>query len=242
MKPKYYLPIALASLVLATNVTAQDEYREHSVTFSCTLSTEAPEQFKENENGYKASRKIATEKLSNKEILEALADEGVISNIKGWSIKILTLGNGNIEGVFLTKKDTTPIDITEFFEFDIYFALEAYTEQSKEKNGDETYESTSRIYGTGSLNVYIGDFSTDTLCIVKISGEDHYEEDDGDVVEDVSVTEDASFEKIVGEAYDGDEAFGVIEGSVRAGDGKETDLELYLEVDSVTELTTELQS
>jgi hypothetical protein len=223
MKAKYILPAAIASLALVANVQGTQEYREHDVTVSYTLHTESSEQFKETGNGYKASQKIVTKKFSNKELLEALVDEGVISDIKGWSIKVLTRGLGEIEGIFLTRKNAASINITAYTEFDIFFALEEYKEQFNEnKNGDEKYAKTSRILGTGYLDFFIGDFSTDTISLVKIQGKETYREKNGNVDEDSQITTKISFEKTVGEAYDGEEPYGVIEGSIKVGDGKKT--------------------
>ena len=229
MKAKSPLRLAIAALALgaslqANAVNGNGEYREHNVTVALKLFTESDEQFKETNNGFKASQNIVSEKISNTEVLEALVEEGVIDEINGWSIKVLTYGAGEIVGIYLTKKNEDPVDVSDYFEYDVFFALQEYKEKLKENNqGDETYEKTSNILGTGYLDLFIGDFNTDTFSIVKLAARESFKED-GDDIESEAVTKKASFEKIVGEAYEDEEPFGVIEGSIKAGEGKQTDL------------------
>jgi hypothetical protein len=227
MKATTPLKVALSSLALAAYGHANglnQEYREHNVTVALELSTEDDGKFKETNNGFKSSRKIVKEKISNKQVLEALVEEGVIGEIKGWSIKVLTKGSGKIAGFFLTKKNHDPLDISELFEYDIYFAIEEYKEMFKETGKGEKYENVFNILGTGYLDLFIGDFSTDTCSIVKVSSKESYKEQEGES-ESAAFIKNAAFVNIVGEAYDDEEPFGVIEGSIKAGEGKKTDLE-----------------
>ncbi|MFZ9936137.1 MAG: hypothetical protein ACO3JG_03665 [Luteolibacter sp.] len=229
MKATSPLCVAAASIALAANVEANGfsgDYREHNVTIALKLSMEADQNYQETQNGYKASQKIVTEKVSNRQILEALREEGVIDDIKGWKIKALTSGAGNVVGIFLTKKNEDPIDVSEFCDLKIHYVLEAYAERLKENNqGDDDYEKKFNILGTGSLDISIGDFRTDTCGIVKLAAKESYKEDGEDFVS-MSVTKKASLENIVGEALEEDEPFGVIEGSMKAGEGRATDLEM----------------
>lgn len=228
MKAPLPLKVALTSLALAIHGQANgltQEYREHNVTVALKLSTEEDEKFEETNNkGFKASQKIVTQKISNKQLLEALVEEEVIDDIQGWSIKALTYGSGEIAGFFLTKKNHDPIDISEAFEYDVSLALEEYKEQLKETGKGEKYENDFKILGTGYLNLVIGDFSTDTRCIVKVSAKEEYKEE-GESSQSAAFVKTAAFENIVGEAYEDEEPFGVIEGSVKAGKGKKTDIE-----------------
>jgi hypothetical protein len=153
-------------------------------------------------------------------------EEDVIDDIKGWSIKVLTYGSSKITGFFLTKKNNDPIDVSEYFDYDVFFSLEEYKETLKETDKGEKYENVFDILGTGYLDLLIGDFTTETNCLVNVSGKELYKEQEVKVEsESAAWIKKASFEKIVGEAYDDEEPFGVIEGSVNAGEGKETDLE-----------------
>jgi hypothetical protein len=228
MKATTPLKVAIASLALAAYGHAngiEDEYREHNVTIALKLSTEGEEKFEENNNGFKASQKIVTQKISNKQLLEALVEEGVIDSIKGWSIKALTSGS-KIAGFFLVKKNHDPVDISEYFDYDVSFVLEQYKEKLKETDNVEKYENHYHILATGYFDLLIGDFSTETNCLVTVSGREYYKGQEVKVEsESAEWIKKAAFEKIVGEAYEDDEPFGVIEGSVKAGEGKKTDLE-----------------
>lgn len=63
--------------------------------------------------------KILTAKISNKEILEALVEEGVISSISDWSIVNVGSGKGVgrtyiRSGLYLSKKGVEPINVSEY--------------------------------------------------------------------------------------------------------------------------------
>jgi hypothetical protein len=220
---KAILPAAIASLALTAFVQASD-YREHNLTISLRISTQENEKFKETNNGYKASQRIVSERISNKEILEVLVDEGVIPEIRGWSLKVLTNGAGVIDGFYLTKKNHAAINVSAYFEYDIYFSIEAFKERFSENNsGKEKFDYDFNILGSGYLDIVIGDFYTDTCSLVTLIGRETSRKD-GSNVDSESVTRSASFENIVGEAYFDDEPYGIVVGFVKAVEGKKTDL------------------
>ncbi|MDF1712040.1 MAG: hypothetical protein P1U90_07350 [Akkermansiaceae bacterium] len=111
---------AVASFTMVgaiTQAAAQEaNARAHQLTTSLKIDVEGEEEVKNKDNGdSKWSQKVITQKVSNKEILEALVDAGVINDIKGWSIVLSSNDSAEVTGTWITKKKNTPINISEFF-------------------------------------------------------------------------------------------------------------------------------
>lgn len=71
---------------------------------------------------YESGAKIVTYRISNKEFLEALAEEeGLIDDIKGWSLIMLEVaGESN---AFITKKGIPPNNVPQYINVDQYLAI-----------------------------------------------------------------------------------------------------------------------
>lgn len=104
------------------------DYNEYSVdTYSGDTITKSTYTYEE-------GSKIATYKISNKEFLEALVEEGVIQNIFGWAL--VTVDADDVgSGTFITKKDAEPINVDQYL-YTEWGDVEAEAEQ----------ESTKEVY------------------------------------------------------------------------------------------------
>jgi len=122
MKTTLLLPIATAALLSVGNsfagISVALETYQHPLTVSLTLASQ------ENISMVRSKvrpQKLLTSRFSNKEMLEALLaeDAGIATamggSIKGWSIVLITNSEGDVVGTALTKKNTNPIDVTEYF-------------------------------------------------------------------------------------------------------------------------------
>jgi hypothetical protein len=98
-------------------------YNEYNIAKGSTLT-----------NVEEYGSKVQVSKISNKEILEALVEEEVISSIAGWSI--VKAGNSmnsarmSSDGFYLTKKGAQPINISEYIQL-YYAGADAVTANAK---------------------------------------------------------------------------------------------------------------
>lgn len=151
---KHLFPIAIASLSMmgasAQADLAEDNAREHKATISLKVSYEGGEDVTHKNNGdIHFSQKILTMKISNKEILQGLVEEGVIADIKGWSIIFITNDNAEVVGTYLTKKNNLPINITSYFSASSGPQIEAfkgkYIDSKDLESGTATYKSLASL-------------------------------------------------------------------------------------------------
>jgi len=61
---------------------------------------------------YEYGSKITTFRISNKEFLEVLVEEGVIPEIRGWAVVVVEADDEF--GIFIEKRGERPIDVSEF--------------------------------------------------------------------------------------------------------------------------------
>lgn len=94
------------------------DLNEHRVTVRLTRSTNSPLRERETRAGVNFSQRIITERISNAAILRIFRDDGVINNIRGWSIVMLTW-NGRPYGILLNKRGEAPIFVDDYFNIDI---------------------------------------------------------------------------------------------------------------------------
>ena len=97
--------------------------------------------------------KILAFKLSNKEFLELLVDQGVIASITGWSVKATYDEFADGPNLFITKDGVAPIFIGDFFEF--LAGADVFAQKSNEtirynSLGDETGYSISDAFKSKS--------------------------------------------------------------------------------------------
>jgi hypothetical protein len=106
---------------------------------------------------YEYGTKMVTEKISNKEILMYLVEEGAIESIVGYSLSLIYESDSEEEIRFvLTKKGTEPVDISEFLSIvdeelvDMSYvgvATESYKEVITRIGDNETVIETGRGNG-----------------------------------------------------------------------------------------------
>jgi len=137
MKIKLLLPTAIASMLSIGNafagMTAPVETYQHTLTYSLSLSSEERMGPVPMGKVISKSQKLMTTRFSNKEMLEALLeqDEDIAiamgGSIKGWSIILITNSEGDVLGTAITKKNKSPIDVTEYFGAEMGPAIQGIT-------------------------------------------------------------------------------------------------------------------
>jgi hypothetical protein len=219
MKLSYQLPIAIASVAIATsNISAAQprDGRIHNVTVSLEATFEGDYKTTakdETDDVYEESVKIVTEKISNKQVLEALVDAEVITDIKGYSIVMLTNSETNITGIYLRKNKVVMDNITEYFDAQIapMPPIEGYKGSYRNNKGQDLYQSTDETITIGSVGFDIGGLSFSAQGLVQLKTE--YTDDDGYETEFVKT---GSFSDLTGHV---NEAAVIITGGIKAGEG-----------------------
>jgi hypothetical protein len=219
MKLSYQLPIAIASVAIATsNISAAQapEGRIHNVTVSLEATFEGV--FKttakdETDDVYEESVKIVTEKISNKQVLEALKDDGLITEIKGYSIVMLTDSDADILGVWLRKDKELVENISGYFDADIAPVppIEGYKGSYKNNKGQNLYQSTDDTITLGSVGFEIAGLSFSAQGLVQLKTA--YTDDDGN---ETTFVKTGSFSDLTGPV---NEAPVIITGGIKAGEG-----------------------
>jgi hypothetical protein len=133
------------------------------------------------QSNYEYASKIEKYKISNRELLEAFKEEGVITDITGWSIKIVeTAYDGESDTgprFFLTKIGVPSVDVSR------YFALEGSADAETAKRSEITtykYNSegaeisnvrieTGTSASRSSLQITIGEIDNSTLRLFAIA-------------------------------------------------------------------------
>ena len=145
MKTKLFLPLCIATLVSIGNSLAQSsvvvESYQHSLTYALTLSSqENLSALRTVDISNKRSQKLITSRFSNKEMLQALLaqNEDIASamggTIRGWSIVLITNSNGDVLGTAITKRNSPPIDVTQYFRAQMGPAIRGITAQENSTN------------------------------------------------------------------------------------------------------------
>lgn len=115
---------------------------------------------------YEYGSKMLTYKISNKEILTDLMNEGVIDSIAGYSISFVSEDggdggeNGGANGFYITKKGEAPIHIDDYLSVDDEYGADVATDSYKEvetydyTKDTETYSVTGKGNGKTLVGVY----------------------------------------------------------------------------------------
>ena len=240
MKAKSILSLAFATLAIAaTNAhagaQAQMNARQHNLTVALSLAYEGDYSEKPNNNGFTESRKLLTEKISNKELLQAFLDEdGDVAfemgyTIKGWSIVLITDDDADIIGTYLVKKGMESIDVTDYFYAEAGPTIDGY--EGKYDLSKDLYTAKDQSVGLARLGIEIDDFATDLQGVLNVKSD--YTDDDEDEFEFITT---AAFTDLSGYFYvedeeDDDVGFaaveideesvdGVVTGTINAATGK----------------------
>ncbi|HVJ47046.1 MAG TPA: hypothetical protein VM511_11710 [Luteolibacter sp.] len=157
MKSVIYAGIGALALS-ASSVFAQGQVNQHNVTINLKVTFEGPEQYKETETSSKytetSKSKFVVGKFSNKEFLEALVEDGLISEIKGWSVVLLVDQDGDEISLFITKKNTSPIDVSDYLSYCPDFVVAEWDDKEVYySNGD--YERTQKWTERGKAKVWL---------------------------------------------------------------------------------------
>ena len=231
MKYRSFVYAGLAALTMASShAFAQDEAYEHGVTLTLTQYLEGAETVKTSVN---SSREVNTyksvflvRKFSNKQFLEALVDDGVISSISGWALKLLQTTDGDIIGLYIVKKNVNPIDVSSYVGFNTNEIVEEYNETETDfTNGNFTDKGTFNERGTASVFVNVPGLNVMTNGAYYSKHSYSYEDN---VVSEFETYDEkltsANIYNLVGvptpEEEEGDS---IVEGSVAVGSGKLVD-------------------
>lgn len=159
MKLKSAIYAGIGALALsASSVFAQGQVNQHNVTINLKVTFEGPVQYKTTESSSKdtwsSKSKFVVGKFSNKEFLEALVEDGLISDIKGWSVVLLVDQDGDPISLFITKKNTSPIDVSDYLDYDNDYVVSEWDYKEVEySNGD--YEETDKWTERGKSKVWL---------------------------------------------------------------------------------------
>lgn len=143
------------------------------------------DKYDKNENliqeNYEYVSKIDKYKISNKELLEAFQEDGVIPEIAGWSLKIVEVA-ANIESedgprFFLRKTGVPPIDVSSYFQLEGYADAEAAKQNAtvNYKYDSEGVETSRALTVTGtaasrsSLELTIGEIDNTMIRLYAIA-------------------------------------------------------------------------
>lgn len=224
MKPnKYILPIAIASLTMSAHRVqadlVQDNGRSHKLTVSLKAHFEGAKKYDEKSNGdVKFSQKILTQKISNKEILEGLVNEGVIADIKGWSLILVTNNDADIVGIYIEKKNNVPIDVTQYFSAGSESEIESNNGKHNAKKAMTTV--TTEKKSLGGIMFDIDDVMLEARGL--LTRRTDFSKDEELEVEEEFV-KDAKFSDMTGVFSDDaeeEEEEGLVTGSLKAAKGK----------------------
>ncbi|OYU46343.1 MAG: hypothetical protein CFE44_02595 [Burkholderiales bacterium PBB4] len=230
MTSKLLLAVTTAALAITGTASAQwigeGALYEHGLSINLQLVSEGAYTRNTSTNGnYTESQKIVTKKLSNKEILEALKQDGLISSITGWSIVLITNDEGEVVGTRINKKNTPSIDISEYFSANDKFSVQAYN--GRYVANKRVYQAVGQIVTLAEVEIDIDDFQATAQGVLNAnylaSGEDRMLTVSARGEKRISITEviqNATFTNLTGEFEDDsteDYVEGIVTGSVVAG-------------------------
>lgn len=188
MKTSLKIPIAIAAAALlgsAAPVMAQDaEYREHNLTVVLCVSWEGDTFESSKGNTFVEQSPIVWLRYSNREILRALVEEGVISSISGYSIVLYSnLFSGESETVALVKSGQAPIDISDWLDLETEECLVGYRTKSVEKSN--SWVSTTNYNSKCIAFLFVDAMGVffDARGILNSEGVYRFEEDEFDYYE-----------------------------------------------------------
>lgn len=231
MTSKLLLAATTAALAITGTVNAQwigdGALYEHGLSINLQLISEGAYSRTTSTNGnYTESQKILTKKLSNKEILEALKADGLITSITGWSIVLITNDDGEVVGTRINKRNTPSIDISDYFSAKEKFSVQAYN--GRYVANKRLYQAVGQSVTLAEVEIEIDDFQATAQGVLNAnyleSGEDRMVAVSarGDKrLSNTEIIQNATFTNLTGEFEDdGAEDFfveGIMTGSVVAG-------------------------
>lgn len=224
MKTINYLTAALATLAIyiGNPAHAQGTY-EHKLTAALVLSEQIDNPDRESSKGVSFSSFIYKQRISNRNLLEIFVDEGVINEIKGWSILAIS-ENGNIQGFVLSKKGRTPVDVSDYFQTDTEENV-SYSFKGFQNYNTGIYSDTYTSQALGYMDFRTPDDSLELYLDAIVKKHGTFFEDTIDPFEEDRLIS-ASIEKGIGELYDFDDFIGNVEGSYKVNKGILTNIVL----------------
>ena len=195
------------------DIFPDENAREHKTTVSLKTYYEGRESVDEKKNGdIQFSQKMLTKKISNKEILEGLVREGVISTISGWSIVLISGNSAELIGTFITKNSNTPIDISAYFGIYVRDISESY--KGKHTAKKDSVKGTANSKAISDLVIDLNGIELEAQGLLDFKSE-FFAEHDLDVGEEF--IKSAKLNDLTGEYT---HKYGVVTGSVKASNGK----------------------
>ena len=215
-------PVAVAALTMVGAITQaaaqENNARSHQLTTSLKIEVEGEEEVKDKDNGdSKWTQKIITQKVSNKEILEALVDEGVINDIKGWSIVLSSNDSAEITGTWITKKKNTPINISEFFDAKATDDLTVSSYKGKFSGKNDEGSEKGNVTALAEVTMDIDGAKIQVNGTVKVDYTANFFGDEGDG--EAFITK-ATFENLAGIFSEEEDDEGIVTGSLKIKAGK----------------------
>jgi len=166
MKYRSFVQAGIAVLTLASShAFAQlTKAYEHGVTLTLTEYSEGAEKETTSTNSTRTvtttTSTFVTRKFSNKEFLQGLVQQNVISSINGWSLKHIASTDGDDDGLFITKANTPPIDVSSYIGIYTYDVVEEFNETETDfANGNFTEVATWNERGYSEVMVNIPGFN-----------------------------------------------------------------------------------
>jgi hypothetical protein len=213
---------AVASFTMVgaiTQAAAQEaNARAHQLTTSLKIDVEGEEEVKNKDNGdSKWSQKVITQKVSNKEILEALVDAGVINDIKGWSIVLSSNDSAEVTGTWITKKKNTPINISEFFNANATDDLTISSYKGKFSGKKDEGSEKGAITALSKVTMDIDGAKIEVDGTVKVEYTANFFGSDG---EGEAFITKATFENLSGIFSADEDDEGLVTGSLKVKEGK----------------------
>lgn len=224
MKTINYLAVTIATLALYSggSAVAQGTY-EHKLTTALVLSEQIDNPDRETSSGVSYSSFIYKQKITNRNLLEILVDEGVINEITGWSIVAIS-EDGDIQGFALTKRGRAPVDVSDYFQLGSDPNV-SYSFKGFQNYNTEIYTENYSSQALGYLDFRTLDDSLELYLDAMVKKYGTYFEDELENY-DVDKLYSASIEKGIGDLYDFDEFIGNVEGSYKVSKGILTNIVL----------------
>lgn len=163
MKIKPYLPLAIASIAIATSHSALAQFPVASAsqtTIELTVTIPTGPTYSGTESNGTVTFGTATRRISNKQILQMLVAQGVINNADGWSIAYVVTSPESDGQFYLTKTGKTPRNVSSYLRMgngedsidDIDVQTGSYTVRNTESSRSES--GTINYSGFGAFALY----------------------------------------------------------------------------------------
>jgi len=172
MKTKHAFALAIATITIGiVNADAQkSQPLQHNTTFRLELKYQGEPTYSESRFGFRENSRFVTERISNRQLLEALVEDGFIQEIRGWSIVLVTDGP-YYSRFYLVKRDHDPVDLGCRLRIGTSCeSIQEFAFAFDERRNPSSANSYTRM-SLGELRIRIGNFRTsESQGVFSISG------------------------------------------------------------------------